>query len=876
MWGKRRSQLQLVAMNIAAVASFLTLCGVAKAQPLPTFPHAPSSSAGDELRVDAVGDTLPDYALARLGTNRFRHPGHISDIALSHDESFVITVGTGNTVNFWSLPGGELLRTFEGPAHWRGIDLVAISPNNKLVAVATFAKGDDVAVFDRETGKELWRDNAADKFPPRIDNDLAYKGSLSFSFDGDLVVLACESQVFYWRAANGAEKRVRQGYPVLAYDPVSNSIFSFEKDGRDIWKESITNGTSKKAWPPPKEEMFPGGITISSNGRWALHVRFRRLTPENREQRRFAFVINLNNGSVAHTWEYGDQQWATHRFIGTQPFLVRGIAGNYEFYDLSRESPFDAPVFVLPYPRFTNLRAIAPKRKLLIGTDANVVMPFDLSKREMFPSLSHPDFIHNAWFSPDGQWIATERAGEFRVWHARTGKQAWEKRDRSATFFGFSSDSSNAVLAGKDALYWHDPQSGELKNTVLLDKVLPRVETERGPFAYSSRKEVYACVDGDRLMLVDAKTGKQCSEGNWNRNELKHAQFSPSGNYLLTVAEDGNRNVTILLWDVRRLEAPKQVHCPGASVISTAFDARDGYVALIVQDKHTRSRRVLHIVELATGEVVRKRLPGDESSTYLHSVGFLDSNTLALAFYELHAGTGYYKSGSVLIESVNGENQRPWEIPRFRFLDPSSGLLLTNDVINGKVPEVVSFSNVDSLKKEVPVDLAESQLASLWDQLAKDPVTAEDAVGRLRAVESQKLAVFLQSRLAPVSVLDQVAIRRAVAEIAAVDPDAVENARRRVMTMGVQALPVIRRVLQEGVDSSTERLLRETLRAISVQAWTDSEEVRALRALRALSGNRSREVIQLLTNIATGGTEAKRTLQAKEQLRLLAAPARSQ
>lgn len=853
------------------VALGLVLVGAAAAQGV-SGPRATEPSLGVAPRVDTSGDPLPDYAVARLGTNRFRHPGHIRGVALSRDESFVITVGDGTSIRLWELPSGKLSKSIEVPARWRNIEHVALSPDNKLIAVVSFIRNSEVAVFDIETGKELWRDSAIDRYEEQVNQ-------LAFSSDGSVLVLVGERHVFDWQAANGEGRREREGFPSLAYDPASNTFYSFEKDSKDVWKESLSSGARQKAWTSPKDDMSAGELTISSTGRWALHNRYRHATLENRESRRFVFVIDLTNGSVVHSWEYEVRSSAYHRLLGShQPLLIRSIVGKTEFHVLGRESSLDVPAYELQDPRipgFRHLSAIAQKRRLLIGTNYRKVLLYDFTKGKSVPSFSHPDSIHDASFSPDGQWIATmEYGGAFRVWNGRTGEQTWEKSDESVSFFGFSSDSKYAILAGKDALYRHDLRTGELKSTVVLDKVLPRLVTERGPFAYSSRREVYACANGDPLLLVDAKTGKQIGEGNWNRDKLKLSQFSPSGNYLLTVSEDVYKTPTILLYDLRRAESPKRLNCPGQWVVAVAFDPSDGYVALLVQDTQGRSRRVLHIVEVATGEVVRKRLPEAKESNCLKAVGFLDGHTLALSFGDIDGVTGDTKSESVVIEDVHGDHPRPWRIPGFRFLDVDARLLLTNDRVSGRVPEVISFDHAGPLGEAAHKDLPEAQLAALWDQLAKDPVSAEDAVRGMREVEPRKLATFLKSRVLPIPAHDPAAIRKAVAEMAAVDQtEAVEDARRRVMAMGVQALPAIRQVLREEIHYSTELLLREMRRTIAERAWNDPEEVRVLRALRALGGNWSGEARELLLQIADGAEDARRTFAAKEILRLHSLPA---
>ncbi len=61
-------------------------------------------------RVDALGDPLPPNALMRFGTGRFHHPGSVSGLLLSKDETIVVTTDMRFVLGWDAVTGKELWR----------------------------------------------------------------------------------------------------------------------------------------------------------------------------------------------------------------------------------------------------------------------------------------------------------------------------------------------------------------------------------------------------------------------------------------------------------------------------------------------------------------------------------------------------------------------------------------------------------------------------------------------------------------------------------------------------------------------------------------------------------------------------------------------
>src|SRR5439155_22596112 len=71
----------------------------------------PSQTAGK----DQSGDPLPDGALARVGTTRWRHGGVVILASMLPDGQTVVTVSADRTVRLWEFPSGKELRRLAQP-----------------------------------------------------------------------------------------------------------------------------------------------------------------------------------------------------------------------------------------------------------------------------------------------------------------------------------------------------------------------------------------------------------------------------------------------------------------------------------------------------------------------------------------------------------------------------------------------------------------------------------------------------------------------------------------------------------------------------------------------------------------------------------------
>src|SRR5262245_52143918 len=179
--------------------------GALLAWPVPPSGAEPPKSAPEkaEAVLDALGDPLPEGALARLGTLRFRHRGEILVLSLSADGKLLATGDTANTISLWDVASGKLLHRFKGVCAAGSAHSLAVAPDGKTLAAPVHGEGDaaareQVVLLDTATGKEVRR--LGKPFGSLCSR-------LVFSADGKAVA-AGEGQtgeVHVWDAATGKE-----------------------------------------------------------------------------------------------------------------------------------------------------------------------------------------------------------------------------------------------------------------------------------------------------------------------------------------------------------------------------------------------------------------------------------------------------------------------------------------------------------------------------------------------------------------------------------------------------------------------------------------------------------------------------------------------
>jgi WD40 repeat protein len=128
-------------LSLLALVGLLATTGRAAAPPVPPL-------------LDDHGDPLPDGAVARLGTLRWRAGVFVPNFVWSPDGRWIATAdGHRRTVRLWDAATGRVVRTFWG--HRDSVNRVAFSPDGKRLVSASSDRS--ARVWEVKTGKALLR-----------------------------------------------------------------------------------------------------------------------------------------------------------------------------------------------------------------------------------------------------------------------------------------------------------------------------------------------------------------------------------------------------------------------------------------------------------------------------------------------------------------------------------------------------------------------------------------------------------------------------------------------------------------------------------------------------------------------------------------------
>jgi RNA polymerase sigma factor (sigma-70 family) len=183
-----------IAMTSAVVGLGLWLAALPAQGPPATPPPKVTPAPPATIAKDVLGDPLPESALLRLGTLRFRHPNNAHELALSADGKMVATSGS-EAIIFWEATTGKELWRVKSqdvgvqvlPGTSYGCRSLAFTPDGRLVAPG---RPGAVSILNPATRKidQLVPKRATPVGPAAIK-------SIDVSPDGKLLALGSEAGV---------------------------------------------------------------------------------------------------------------------------------------------------------------------------------------------------------------------------------------------------------------------------------------------------------------------------------------------------------------------------------------------------------------------------------------------------------------------------------------------------------------------------------------------------------------------------------------------------------------------------------------------------------------------------------------------------------
>jgi RNA polymerase sigma factor (sigma-70 family) len=785
---------------------------------------------------DRHGDPLPDGAVARLGTVRWRHGERVMGIAFSPDGKNLASASWDGTLGLWDAATGKRLRTFRG--HKDFVTCVLFTPDGKKLVSAAF---DNIRLWDTNTAKEL--------------RQFRHSGGVwqvALSRDGKLLAAlgptAVKGHIALWDVATGAKARELElegnfdGAMSLAFSQDGKRLLSggdrvlrlFDvPTGKQVELFGAGPQTRRLAFAPDGKTFVVGrhdtvARIYDAQTLKVLHelpghkflVRSLVYSPDRKT------LITADGDRALRLWDAATGKKLREitaddsvECVAVSPdgtTLATGTLGStIALWDVATGKRRGE---VAGHQSWLSFVAFADRRRTVVSADMNgSVRLWDAAAGKELPAVAvERDYTGPAALSPDRRTLALGGSPGIRLYDLETGKQALKLKGHQRQLWGLAFSPRGDVLASvafldRSVRLWHPATGKELRQIVTKHQNQPRC------LAYSPDGKVLATggeydnticlwdVDTGRLLLQWA--GHDRGKERYERG-VSAVAFSPDGKLLASSGADR----TVRLWDATTGKSICQLAGHERAAGPLAFSP-DGRVLASGGSDNT-----IRLWEVASGQQ-RRRLTG-----HLGHVSHLAFSADGRALVSASVDT------TLLVWSVGARD--PWR--------PAPQRMLSADAAKGA-----------------------------WDELASgDAAAAFRAVRALTAAPKQALPL-LRDRLAKAWAVDDRQVAKWLTDLDSDEFEVRDKAAKELDRLGELAQPALRKALAGRPSAEVRRQVRRLLDRLQGLVVTP-QVLRGLRAVEVLEGIGTDEARRLLEALAKKAPPPRLVREARAALDRLA------
>ncbi len=795
-------------------------------QPAPAQPAVPKPQAAKE---DQLGDPLPEGAVARMGTLRFRHWGPLQGAAWSPDGKRLATAGSNdNQVRLWDATTGRLLASVPGSTAAvftrDGSKLFHCGGNAnaeaKLLNVATLREEDSplFAVNSKclalsPDGRWLALDIWSDKPPHvvrvcdlttgevrlRLAEHQKPVSCVSFSPDGKLIATAGDEAVIrLWDATTGKLVRRLDGHqPVVGYRDHMLSV-AFSPDGKLL----VSGGVDKtvRLWDV-------------ANGK-----ELRRL---GEHKARLLCVAFTPDGKQALTGGF------------EEPIRVWDAATGKEVRRFPKRSEWAARI------------AFAPSGKTIAVVVWGGRSPrfWEIETgREVGPTGAPEAGLTGALFSPDGRTLTTIGDDDtIREWQTDTGRELyrWEKDPDLVSNLARSPDGQ--ILAAGDyegvVYLWRADTGQEVRRLQGHKRAVLHV-------VFAPDGQMLASTGNDgTVRLWEVGTGKEIRRFTGHERYANQATFFPDARTIATTAEDHS----VRLWRVTTGEELRRIKTQHLQNNAVAVSP-DGRLLLVA----SVGDQPVQVWDAGTGrELPPFAIPRNEASRIFSLAFAPDGRTLA---------TGG-EDGVIRLWEVSSRQERRrftghtgWA---YRVVFSPDGSRVAS-VSNDTTAVIWNVAGLSAEEQPLAAALTDEGAKALWAGLAGEAARA-DYVIRLLSAAPDRALPLLRGHLKPAGPVAPAQLARWIADLDHSEFTTREAASRELEAIGDVAVPSLQKALQAQPSAEACRRIQELL---DRQPLPSTRQLQSLRAVEVLERIGTADAKELLLEIAKGAPDARLTKDA--------------
>jgi RNA polymerase sigma factor (sigma-70 family) len=897
-----------------ALIGMMSVLGAAMALPQSPDPQPPKLDVPAVVeaaaRADLYGDPLPDGAVARLGTTRWRHDRPVGFAAFRPDGKSVVTVGDDMIIRVWEYPSGKEIRRIDLPpaAHRRiapefgtkYFSAAALSPDGKTIA--TSMHWPEIRLHEVATAKELPGLKAATN---------VY--ALAFSANGQrLAALDATGTVLIWDCET---RKLVKTFIGLGETNIFPRTMGFSPDGKALVTydyADLRNNERLRLWNTESGleiEAVDDGKNLGQGGGSLV------FSPDSSM---FAFVTrtgiaiaNASSGKKIRTIPLPAEDGASCLVFGIDGKKIYGhtrrgnslkewdIANGELLRSLAygRDSELDR--YSVRYLR--DSVTLSPDGKLLVLVGgANRPIFVDISSGKEVPLNSgHDNAIVSIQISPDGKRIITQDLSpKICLWDTANGK--------CLGAIAFTQNPDQIVISpdGKVGAAWTlEKQVAKLTflNVTTGNEVgRPSLANrdEFSPMVFSGNGKILAVQSPKEptIDLLDVPSGRllhslptRTASGSRLFPGVQEMIVSPDGMSLATFADLKTVSVCDVVSGKRRgsLTVPPQGRAgkqkkslPGDDysperVIQGGVFSPDGRCLAF----HLANGTVV-VYELSTGQSRRKygeKLPPAANASERN---FSSQSVGSRYTPQCSPRLAYSPDGKCLAYAGRDQVVYLWEIASGRELAAFRGhtapLLTVAFAPNGKSVASAGWDTtalVWDVSKLQPLaasikKLEPAELAANWELLASDDAAKGfDAIVAL-TLSPREAVSFIEQRLKPAAPFEPQRMARLIGQLDSGEFKVRDEAYNELLKIGEQAIPALEKALAANPPLETRRRL-EALRekSLPTSMILKGERLRADRAVEVLERIGTAEARRLLTTYANGAQGALLTTAAEAALK---------
>lgn len=844
-------------------------------QPQPQNTDKGTSSA----KTDLFGDPLPEGAIARLGSRRFRHEGETNALRFTSDGKTLVDLngwpGHRSAVHLWEASTGRELPRLPidppGFPHGGQFTGLAVSPDGSTLAIpesAGLEAGTTVALWSLKTGKKTRLLSL-----PSGQSDGSQCHTICFSPDGKYLAATymARGRAVVFALPSGKVQAYlgtpqKQVVSNLTSSPDSKMLAVVMMDsppgGGDGLSsvqlcDIVTGKLIRKLYELPHKgpDSFVRSLAFSRDGK--------------------VLALGITNRIVLCDVEMGKTlRELTSKRMGQ----ITGIGFTPDGKTLVTAGEDDGKITVWDVASGKALRtlghrfgpgpcmALSPDgNTVAFGTGSNAVQMWDVrSGKELFPEEpGHASQVYDLVFSADGKTlISTGLYQKTLLWDVAS-HQVRGVLPITAVMLQLSSDGKHLACHmdhGEEVSIW---DTTERRETVKL-KMAKNFRVLSASFAATPGK-----FNTMEWHYKEDKSGEPVVR-QWDLATGKPDAMWPTPTHqdgLNPLVERGKKVYVALSkggLSIYDIDSKSQRIMPTGEAVQLAGNAFSFDGRVLVTPVRMDAKAPIKIWEVLTGKEIW-RLTGHEGCNY--AVAWSADGRLLVSGDQLSFNSSGAAQTIRLWDTASGKQLACFgnlgsDLNALAFT-PDSAVLAAG--LRDSSILVYDVRKYDP-RREPSARLNQIALESLWNELASDQAgKAHQALWQL-VDGAQDALPFLKSKMKPRDRVDAAAVQKWIADLDSEKYPVRQEAARQLQKCGGQVRAILEAALHGTLSLETRRRLQDTLNSLDLP---DLESLRTIRGIMVLERIGSFEARGILETLARGAAGDHTTEEARDSLRRL-------